>query len=184
MSFFVRVSMPHKSVRVNVPDNEDPGFVKQLQRQADYIYINLAERGKIFTDQEENALYLNRLKAYVKDFPGLNKSSDLDDLFAMLTEIIIQHRVLKNSQNTGRSISDSYTESVGRWSKIKTSLAGRRIDRKKFPDRQEDFRQIMEDIFDTNISVLMGQNEILLGEEEIFLKDKEKRDKSLGLNHE
>jgi len=176
--------MRTKSVKVNLAEGEDPAFVKKIQKQADGVYVSLFERGRIFTDPEESALFLDRLRAYVKDFPGLNKSSDLDDLFAMLTEIIIQHRVLKNSQDTGRPIPDAYTESTSRWSKIKTSLAGRRIDRKKFPDKQEDFRQIMEDVFSDNVSALQEKDKILFGEEEVFLTEKKKRDESLGLYHE
>ncbi|MBI4151350.1 hypothetical protein HY496_00125 [Candidatus Woesearchaeota archaeon] len=176
--------MRKRSVRLNLEEGDDPSLGKALQDKADLLYAKLLERGQVFSLPEEQALFLDRLRCYVKDYPGLNVSSDLDNLFAMITETITQLRILKITQETGAPLPEAYTDSIARWNKIAISLAGRRIDRKKMPDKQEDFRRIMEEVFSNNASVLTEQDKGMAEEEAQFDQEKAKRDEALGLKHE
>lgn len=173
-----------KTVKITPVEGEDPKLVEEFQKGSDKIYADLLERGKMFKEEEEQHYYKTRLRAYLKDFVGLNGSSDTDVLFNMLVEAIQMRRILSNVQEVGRPLPEAYTESQTRWHKLMTSLSVRRIDRKKIPDKEEDLRQLFTEIFANNAKALEDHDKTMKEEEEKFAKEKAGRDSSLSLNHE
>lgn len=166
--------MPQPLKINNVPEGED---ITAIQRNVDFIYKKLQDRAAmVLTDQTERDFYIERARAYLKDFPMLNPSSDIDDLHTLLIEMIFQNRCVV----TGR-IDEDYNNSVKRTNGLKESIATRRLDRKKMPEKQEDFARVIQEIFNTNEGQVKEQDVTLQDEEKKFMEEKAERDKAFGL---
>ena len=150
---------------------------RDMVQRARKFFSSLCKRAdSILPNQEERLFYYERAKAYIKDFPNLNFSSDFDDLHSMIMEYVIQNRLIV----TG-NIGEDYNDSIKRGNQSKESLASRRVDRKKMPEKQEDFAKIVEELFSfdkKSIETIDGDMKI---EEEKFLEEKKARDTGLGL---
>ena len=154
---------------------------KEASRRGTTLYEKLTRRAQLFKDEEERDHYLERARHYLKDYPMLNLSSDLDDLHAMLVELITQRRLLIKSNELKMPPGEEYSDSVKRWSQIKESLAGRRIDRKKMPEKNENIQSEILRLFETDSKTYEGEDKEMKAEEEEFSKEKEQRDKKMGL---
>ena len=171
--------MPASLRLKDIPDGENP---KEFQRKIDLIYEKLlARRDVLIQDDAERLFYADRARAYLKDFPMLNPSSDLDDLHAMLIEMIMQNRMIAASKNNAAVLGDEYNDSMKRMNQLKESIATRRVDRKKMPEKQEDFARVLQEIFNISKDSIQQEDEELKIEEQKFVEEKKIRDKELGL---
>ena len=161
------------SLKINPIEGDDN---KGLKINAELIYADLKLRANSIQDENDRKFYIVRVRAYLKDFPMLNHSSDLDDLHTLAMELILQNR-LALSGNYG----DLYNDSVKRANQIKESFSVRRVDRKKMPEKQEDFIRVISEVFSSNEISLEEKDREMKKEEEEFLQEKKERDLSLGL---
>ena len=173
--------MPKQFSHVRGVDQENKEEKQEGLKSANRLYKKLLERKMAFQDEEERKFYMERAREYIRDYPMLNPSADMDDLHLLLVELVVQRRI-QSSGNPQLLLDDRYTDSLKRSDTLKGSFAVRRADRKKYPEKQDDFIKVMQELFSSgNSKKVIDEDLDLLQEEQQFTEEKQHRDKEMGL---
>lgn len=150
--------------------------------EIDNKYIDHFKYVKSMLSLDDFRFYTARWNAHIKEYVDLDAASDIDDLHAMLMELIIQKNLMQDKKkDSSISITKEYDASIARYNALKKSLATSR-DKRISTGKKDDISSLAALILDfteERKAELEAREEELKQEESGERKAKQKRDTNI-----